>query len=917
MCGAGIDDPSNGLNDEFVRSRIKQTEEQIFQASASHLDTFDRQEKAVAAAEGNLARPTTNPPGDVLLARFIFGLAFLIFFFGGLIALIAVGPAEIWSSIVWLATRPSSPIVAVVIIAAVAALSYRVWYYNYRVLPPLLLTLRGEFDAASGQLSATKAAIDGAVHDEVQKNVLGLIANATAPFYQKQMFVPDKPDQPAPAPFKATTGRGLSEVTNSSNEVPTAVYHDLLQSFERLPGASIGICGPRGAGKSTLLWSICGANRKIGGYEAIAVYTAAPVEYETRDFLLHIFSCVCQQVLKTKGVADDRSAFLDGQDIGGFAKPLLQLRQGAGLFIFWLGAVMTLLGLLFGLAVWDGGPSVTSPTPAATSSAPQSPSPASSPQGAAPATPTASPMPAPSTSSAPQLPSPASSPQRAAPAAPVLPPTPPPSPSSAQSPSAASSAQAPVATQASPPAPAPSASSLPSPQPVAASGASSAAQLEGKAVGRKSFADVLEIKPGPLVLWGVLAIVMGVFLISWEQVSRLQTYDRVRDVPIVLRMFFRRRPKRPPADPLVLRAQQHLHDIRFQRSYSSGWSGALKIPTGFETGATLGTSLAQKQESLPELVERFRGFAELITRDYAYLIIGIDELDKLKSETDARKFVNEIKAIFNIPKCFYLLSVSENAISNFERRGMPFRDEFDSAFDDIRHIDYLTLDGSRHLLGRRVLNLPEAFLCLCHVLAAGLPRDLIRMTRGVLDQARLNPNSNSIEQVAEAIIAKEVSRKVRAIEIASREIPIEPEATEFLQHINRLRAISPTSSAALAGLLGKRPSRRANLSQDEAANLRKLTELWRELDAFLYFAVTTVELFAHGVSEREWRNVVRDGRIEELGHARQAFELNVGVVEVQLDRLREACGMTKLERGAAKVARPRKPRSGKKSGRSS
>src|SRR5205823_2694046 len=151
--------------------------------------------------------------------------------------------------------------------------------------------------------------------------VLGLISTVTQSFFQGRLFVPETPDQPVAAPHKATTGRGLSEVVNSVNEVPTAVYRDLLQTFENLPGASIGISGPRGVGKSTLLWSLCGANRKVDGRETIAVYVAAPVEYETRDFLLHIFSCVCRQVLKTKGVPDDRTIPFDEQSTNGFVRP--------------------------------------------------------------------------------------------------------------------------------------------------------------------------------------------------------------------------------------------------------------------------------------------------------------------------------------------------------------------------------------------------------------------------------------------------------------------------------------------------------------------------------------------------------------------------------------------------------------------
>jgi energy-coupling factor transporter ATP-binding protein EcfA2 len=857
----GIEDPSNGLNNDFVRRRIEAMADQIFRAAASAIDSFETQEKEIENAQAELARQTAEP-GDIIAIQTVLGLAVPALIIGGLIWLASAGPAAIWSWVVSLGSLQDRFVLALLIIALVVAAASRLYHYYRRVLPALREALSQQFhlDTAPEQLAAARSKADAAVREEVLKNVFGVITSATQPFYQDQLFVPKTPEQPAPARCKVTTGRGLSEVVNSTNEVPTAVYRDLLQTLENLPGASIGICGPRGAGKSTLLWSICGANRKVGDREAIAVCTAAPVEYETRDFMLHIFSCVCQRVLQTKGVADDRGMPFDEQNADDLARPLLMQQSRVGWLLVWLGTSIVMLSLFFAVLIWFPG-------------LPDNP---------------AGPAPKPAASQ----------------------------PSTQLAPAPAGAAKETKATDSSPASAAPAASQLPAqPAPGAQGSALQASPKSGDTSegpgtrqASKSFIEILELKPGPLLLWGAVAMLLGLLLISLEQLSRVRKkYADGARVPPPLRLFIR--PSRPtaPGDPLALRAQQHLREIRFQRSYSSGWSGALKIPAGFEMGTTLGTSLAQKQESLPELVDRFRGFVELITREYSRVIIGIDELDKLKSETDARQFVNGIKAIFNIPNCFYLMSVSENAISNFERRGMPFRDEFDSAFDDIRHIDYLTLDGSRHLLGRRVLNLPEAFLCLCYVLSAGLPRDLIRVTRAMLDHAKMHPDDNSLRKITEALVANEVAKKVRAIEIAAREVPVEPETTEFLRQVAGLRDFHPRSPVPVATIPEKRP----DLSEDEAANMRKLTELRRELDTFLYFSVTTAEFFAGRETELEWATAVQRGYVQKLGEARQAFELNVGVVEFRLDELRQACNMPKVQRWATMAVRSEKPNSDK------
>jgi hypothetical protein len=824
----GIEDPSNGLNNDFVRARIEGMADQIFQAASSQIESFEAEEKDIETARAELARLTAEPR-DIVFIQGVGGLAFLAVVIGGPIVLVSQGPAAIWSWVLSLWSLQAAFALGL-LISLIVVVAARVYFYFWRSRPQLQRRLIEQLhlDTADARLAAKKDTADSAVRGEVLKNVLGLIASASQPFFQDRLCVPETPDQAAPAPYKATTGRGLSEVLNSTHEVPTAVHRDLLQTFENLPGASIGICGPRGAGKSTLLWSLCSGNRKVGGRDAITVCTAAPVEYETRDFILHIFSCVCQQVLKTKGVTENRGLPFDEQHGNDLTKPLLKQQSRIGWIFVWLGASIVLLSLFFTAMIWDPH--------AALDTVPSQPATQTS--------------------------------------------APPGSGATAQgSPASGGTSQAPKA------------------------GASSS----------KGFIEVMEIKPGPLLLWGAAGTLLGALLILSDQLSRLRDkYGDGRPIHPLIRFFVRPPQPAAPGDPLATWAQQHLHDIRFQRSYSSGWSGALKIPAGFETGATLGTSLAQKQESLPEIVERFRNFVELITREFSRVIIGIDELDKLKSETDARKFINEIKAIFNIPNCFYLVSVSENAISNFERRGMPFRDEFDSAFDDIRHVDYLTLNGSRRLLGRRVLNLPEIFLCLCHVLSAGLPRDLIRVTRAMLDYAKINPTNNSVTDIAEMLIANEVAKKVQAIEIAAREVPVEPEATEFLQQVTRLREFDPRAGGRSKHRLGKPPAKRSDLSDDDAANVRKLVELRRELDAFLYFSLTTVDFFSRYENEQEWQEVIRRGLVERLGEARQAFELNVGVAEFRLEELRRSCDMLKVQRRRTKARRSKKPRPTKK-----
>jgi hypothetical protein len=123
--------------------------------------------------------------------------------------------------------------------------------------------------------------------------------------------------------------------------------------------------------------------------------------------------------------------------------------------------------------------------------------------------------------------------------------------------------------------------------------------------------------------------------------------------------------------------------------------------------------------TFPEVVGRLRDFLRIAqeTRD---VVIAIDELDMLESDQTADRFLNDLKAAFGVPGTYFLVSVSEDAMSRFERRGLPFRDVFDSTFDEIVGVRPLSLGEAQALLDKRVVGLPPIYSALCHVLSGGL-----------------------------------------------------------------------------------------------------------------------------------------------------------------------------------------------------
>jgi hypothetical protein len=175
-----------------------------------------------------------------------------------------------------------------------------------------------------------------------------------------------------------------------------------------------------------------------------------------------------------------------------------------------------------------------------------------------------------------------------------------------------------------------------------------------------------------------------------------------------------------------------------QRIQTVGTLTSLEASGG---GLTLGidrnSGSTSRSFTYPELVWEFRSLLTRISaveqQDNWKVFIGIDELDRLGSTEQARAFLAEIKAIFDVPRVYFVLSESEDVGAAFIRRGLPTRDVIDSSLEDVMVIEPRTLPESGVLLQTRVPGFTDPFVALVHALSGGIPRDLIRYTRKVTE----------------------------------------------------------------------------------------------------------------------------------------------------------------------------------------
>lgn len=399
---------------------------------------------------------------------------------------------------------------------------------------------------------------------------------------------------------------------------------------------------------------------------------------------------------------------------------------------------------------------------------------------------------------------------------------------------------------------------------------------------------------------------MGLFIVLLGSVALLVRVSQVLDDRRHSNRMRDRDKKLTGDDPLVEEAYKWLREIQFQQSYSSGWAGALKAnitPVAAETTRNAAIDMAKNQMTLPEIVNRYQEFLEDAYKEFV-IIIGIDELDKMGTGEDAVTFLNEIKVLFSQGTCFYLISVSESAMSNFERRDLHFRDVFDSSFDDIVQVEYLDLQSAHRLLRRRVIGVPVPFLDLCHCMGGGLPRDLIRVFRDLHEAYNTSSSDeNNLSTLCGSLIRDDLQKKLRATSVAAeKDATSKAEIDDLLSKIDkiltlldgaeRLLTICPDLLEAHTALLKTANPERQGEASAAGPRGESLSSLRTELAIYLHYCATLVEYFGREDLDidalKEAENL---GRLDQLSRARRYFATSPRMAESAIKEFRKQYDM--------------------------
>jgi hypothetical protein len=261
-------------------------------------------------------------------------------------------------------------------------------------------------------------------------------------------------------------------------------------------------------------------------------------------------------------------------------------------------------------------------------------------------------------------------------------------------------------------------------------------------------------------------------------------------------------------------------------------------------------------------------------------IIGIDEIDRMNTAS-AERFLNDVKAIFGIRQCLYLVSISDEALTMFEQRVLQGRSVFDSTFDEVIRARELDFESCKQLLRRRIAGMPDTLIAFCQVMSGGLPRDLIRMARIVIETCALG--QVRIASIVESILSDQVDILKRSLVSDMGASNSGPAVNSMLKYLIRDNWPGKTSEAILAAI-------ERDLIDMQLAGGFKAT---------LYLYATAGELFGTALPQaiitlRNY-NATDAGCVDRLAYARNMISVNEETAWQMIDMFRIAHGFRVLK----------------------
>jgi hypothetical protein len=191
----------------------------------------------------------------------------------------------------------------------------------------------------------------------------------------------------------------------------------------------------------------------------------------------------------------------------------------------------------------------------------------------------------------------------------------------------------------------------------------------------------------------------------------------------------------------------------------------------------------------------------------------------------------------------------------------------------------MTYRNSEQLLFKRLTGVPRPFIALCHVLAGGLPRDLIRTARALIAAAPAT-GEKSLPDTAADLIRRELD-SLRQVSVRQLSESSGPGLLLADLHDRRWPGETPPQFTDAA-------SRMAAAARDAQSDQAR--QLCQELVVSLSFYATALEAFGPAARDR-LVGCLKDrdyAIVDDLAAVRHAMRVNAGLAHLLLERYRLA-----------------------------
>ncbi|MEU1122002.1 hypothetical protein ABZ371_00040 [Streptomyces sp. NPDC005899] len=367
-----------------------------------------------------------------------------------------------------------------------------------------------------------------------------------------------------------------------------------------------------------------------------------------------------------------------------------------------------------------------------------------------------------------------------------------------------------------------------------------------------------------------------------------------------------------PAEPaLVTQCRNHLYRLQTtQMSTAAMTTGASQMLT---LGTTHSTSISTIPPNFPELVSDFRevlgSIAGTLKRRGGKVVIAIDEVDRLGSDVQALAFLSEVKAVLGVPHVHYLISVAEDVGAAFVRRGLPHRDVTDSSLDDVVYVQPTTLFEARAMLARRAPGLSDPYVMLAHILSGGIPRDLLRYGRHIME-TREKTQSDELIDISRGLVLQELAETLAGFRTLLSKQQWTPDTHEILNAFRtlgaHLRGACPCTEHevqfALEHFAIHSPEELCRAPHPALPDTAR--QLIDEAAAYAYFSLTLLEIFGNEGFDRRRQAAEAlgaNGDPELLAEARQELGLSPYSARPLISAIREAWSLPLLPHPATRI----------------